>query len=542
MNEELLSTHEELESSKEELQSLNEALTTVNARLQDKVDELEATTNDMTNLMASVDTAILFLAPDGTIQRFTPPATQLFNLIESDRGRPLSDITLRCDDPELSDDIDVVLKNLAPVTREVRCGDGQWYLRGITSYRTTDNRIDGVVLTYTDITPLKRAEQEIRDLAQSLEQRVVERSEELRQERNFKEVVLNTVPSLVVVLDARQRVITFNQACEAATGYNFDDMKGTGEWWKLVPAEEMELVRGAIDSLLSGRGFLAYEAHWLTRDGSQRLISWRNSVLRNAAGEVQCIVGSGLDITEQRRAENEARRHLEEASRLQRLQTAGELTTLVAHELNQPLAAIAMFADNGQQLLARAPLEQDKLSADLQQISEQAMRAGETLQRLRRFVSRGRIDLAPLDINTVVRQASALIESKARSSNISVHVDAGENPPAVLGDEVHIEQVLLNLMRNALDTIRDAGTPDGRIDIETRQDNHMVCVTIRDNGPGVAAAAVEQLFEPLTSNKAYGLGVGLRISRSLIEAQGGRLWVEPQTPGGVFHFVLPVAP
>ncbi|MDO9219754.1 MAG: CheR family methyltransferase, partial [Thiobacillus sp.] len=193
MNEELQSTNEELETSKEELQSLNEELGSVNSQLRDKVDELEDSNNDMANFLASVDNATLFLGVDRTIQRFTPSATRLFNLIATDVGRPIDHITARVDDPDLSRDIDQVLQNLAPCEREVSCDKAQWFLRRITPYRTADNRISGVVLTLTDITPIKQAALKLRNLAEHLEQRVAERTADLEAEMKERQLAEQAV-------------------------------------------------------------------------------------------------------------------------------------------------------------------------------------------------------------------------------------------------------------------------------------------------------------------------------------------------------------
>jgi len=265
-------------------------------------------------------------------------------------------------------------------------------------------------------------------------------------------------------------------------------------------------------------------------------------VLKDEAGRVQFIIGTGIDITEKHQAEIRAREILEEASRLQRLQTANELATLLAHELNQPLAAIASYAEAGQQLLRHTPLEQDKLTRNLDQISQQSLRAGEAIRHLRAFVGRGRIEPVPLDLNTVVRNTCTLMLPKARSRGIKLVLELDETLPQVMGVGVHIEQVLLNLMRNAIDAIRGAKMKSGSITVTTQQQDGMARISVRDSGPGIEAGQVDKVFEPLASRKEYGLGVGLRISRSLIEAHGGKLWVEPHQPGGIFHFVLPFAP
>lgn len=691
MNEELQSTNEELETSKEELQSLNEELSTVNSQLRDKVDELEDSNNDMTNLLASVENATLFLGVDRTIQRFTPSATRLFNLIAADIGRPFDHITARVDDPELSHDIDQVLQNLMPCEREVSRDNAQWFLRRITPYRTADNHISGVVLTLTDITPIKQAELDLRSLAERLEQGVAERtadleaemkerqlaeralraserkfrtlfqdapvgivqadphdgrfllvnprfcsmigysesellgkplseithpedralseeglinlgrgsipdyqaekryirkdgttlwgdlkvilvrdpngqplhtlavisditehkqlqekladhSAELQRERNFIDAILNTVAALIMVVDPEGRLVRFNRACNTTTGYDLREFVGTTGWMDLIPPNEKAGVLRVNARLLAGEDHVLHENHWRHRDGSRRLLWWRNTVLRDEAGQIQYIIGTGIDITDQHKAEIRARETLEEASRLQRQQTANELATLLAHELNQPLAAIANYAEAGQLLLRHTPLEQDKLTRNLEQISQQSLRAGEAIRHLRAFVGRGRIDPVPLDLNALVRNTCTLMAPKTRSRRIELVLDLDETLPQVMGVGVHIEQVLLNLLRNAIDAVRDAGMKNGFITMATGREAGMARVSVRDSGPGIDAEHAEKVFEPLASRKEYGLGVGLRISRSLIEAHGGRLWVEPHRPGGIFHFVLPFAP
>ncbi|OYY81288.1 MAG: hypothetical protein B7Y33_02045, partial [Hydrogenophilales bacterium 16-62-9] len=179
---ELQSFNEELETSSEELHSTNAELTTVNAQLWEKIDALDRANSDVANLLASVDNATLFLDENGAIQRFTPSATRLFNLIAADVGRPLAHISTRFEDPDLLRDINQVLQNLTPSEREVSYAQDQWYLRRITPYRTVAGRICGVVLSLTDITQLKRAELKLRDLTEHLEQRVAGRTAELEAE------------------------------------------------------------------------------------------------------------------------------------------------------------------------------------------------------------------------------------------------------------------------------------------------------------------------------------------------------------------------
>src|SRR5262249_29617069 len=151
MNEELQSANEELETSKEELQSVNEELATVNSQLQEKVEELETANNDMMNLLNSADVATVFLRPEGLIARFTPASTKLFNLIATDVGRPIGDITRRFKDDDLERDVEAVLRDLSTREKEIPADDDRWYIRRISPYRTHDNRIVGVVLAFSEV-------------------------------------------------------------------------------------------------------------------------------------------------------------------------------------------------------------------------------------------------------------------------------------------------------------------------------------------------------------------------------------------------------
>ena len=193
-NEELQSANEELETSKEELQSLNEELNTINTRLQEKVDELESTNNDVINLLSSTTIATVFLDKDLKVRRYTPAITRLFSLIPSDIGRPVADVLRRFSDEPLLDDARRVLADLTPVSHAVPAEDGRWYIRRITPYRTQDDRIEGVVVTFVDVSDIKQSEHA------------------LRQAKEEWEKTFDSVPDLIVILDDHHRVVRANKA------------------------------------------------------------------------------------------------------------------------------------------------------------------------------------------------------------------------------------------------------------------------------------------------------------------------------------------
>lgn len=374
-----------------------------------------------------------------------------------------------------------------------------------------------------------------------LERQLAAQKELLLLERGFTDSILDNQPAPVIVLDRDGRIVRINNACVAASGYELDEIRGTTAWRDFLLTNEAEAVGHVLARLQAGESPLVHQNHWRHRDGSLRLFSWQCTVIKDDAGDVQYIIGNGVDITDKHKAEQQARRHLEEASRLQRLHTANELATTLAHEINQPLGAIAMYADASRQMLERQPPDTAALAENLRRMSDQALRAGDIIRRLRTFVSRGRIDPVPTDLNVIVRSACNLMESKAESRAVRLQLELADDLPLVMAVSVHIEQVMFNLLRNAIEAIRDARAGGGTVFVQTRLYDDRIRVTVRDTGPGVSPEAHSRLFDPMFSTKEYGLGVGLRISRGLIEAQGGSLWAESQQPGGIFHFEVPRA-
>jgi PAS domain S-box-containing protein len=410
----------------------------------------------------------------------------------------------------------------------IRCGDGTELPIEATSVILSGGRWVGFL---RDISPRRE-----------LEAQVAQNGAQLTAERNFLDALLDTAAALIVVGDENARIVRFNKACEEVAGYPAADMLGTTRWQEIVPPEEQSGVAEMMDRLKAGEELVERENHWLRRDGSRRLIRWRNKALRDAAGSVRFLVSVGNDVTDWYRAEAEARQHLEEASRLQRLQTANELATMLAHELNQPLAAITAYAEAAVQLVRQPSPDCHRVTMILERISRQALRAGEAIRRLRTFIARERPDAVPLDLNAVVRDACALAAPRARSAGVGLTLELDEGLTAVMGIDVYTEQVLLNLINNALDAIGRADMDGGQIVVTTRRSAGFAQVSVRDTGPGIDEQTAAMLFDPFFTLKADGLGVGLKISHSLVEAQGGRLWVTPQVPGAILHFSLPLAP
>lgn len=262
MNEELQSKNEEIETSKEELQSVNEELKTTNQELKAKVRELKDTNSDLRNLMEATTVATLFLDRDLCVEWFTPRVRDYFSIREADAGRPLSDLTKHVEYDGLLADARTVLDSLQPFEQEIQDDDGRWLLVRMRPYRTVDDEVDGVVVTFVDITDRKQAELEV------------------RAERNFVESLLDTVGALIVVLDPKHRIVRFNQKCEDVTGYSADEVVGESVFDRLVPKEEADEVRDLLDASQEEPAPDPHEHHWITREGNRRLIRWSNTTPR----------------------------------------------------------------------------------------------------------------------------------------------------------------------------------------------------------------------------------------------------------------------
>jgi two-component system sensor kinase FixL len=247
------------------------------------------------------------------------------------------------------------------------------------------------------------------------------------------------------------------------------------------------------------------------------------------------------DITSRREAEARARSHQSELTHVSRLSLAGEMASALAHELNQPLTAIAAFGRGSLHLLRQQPVKVGLLKEGVEQVVQEAERAGDIISRLREFVRSGTCQRSAIEVKTLVDGAVALAQIEARQNGIEIEVRVAPDLPPVLADRIQIEQVLVNLLRNGADSMLASGSERRVLGIEARcRTADAVRIAVSDTGPGVAEEVVEQLFEPFVTTKPHGMGLGLSISRSIIEAHEGRLdLVRRDGAGAVFAFDLP---
>lgn len=364
----------------------------------------------------------------------------------------------------------------------------------------------------------------------------------LRAERDFIATVLETTSALIVVLDLQGRVLRFNRACEEATGYLSEEVEGRNFWeLGLVPDEEVAQVRRATRDVLGGRGPVSIENHWRHRDGSLRRLAWTASLSAEAWGETDYIVGSAIDVTEARAAAAREQERLDELARLHRLHTAGEMAAMLAHELNQPLAAIANYAEAARRLIGNDGSGGARLRGIVERIAEQTLRAGRAIRELRASLTRPPRESARADPNEVARNAQRLTMPYAGTRNVEVTLELDDSVGEVAVDPSALDQILVNLIRNAVEAIAQGGMRGGTVIVRTQRMHDAVRISVEDNGPGVDPETAERMFTPFFTTKPSGLGLGLHISRTFAEAAGGRLWAEPHVPGAQVRLELPFA-
>lgn len=277
-------------------------------------------------------------------------------------------------------------------------------------------------------------------------------------------------------------------------------------------------------------------------DGSTRWLEGRGQLICDESGQPLRMLGVCMEVTQRKQAEEQVRLHQAELARVARLSTLGVMTSAVAHELNQPLTAINAFAHGCVERLRAGPVNAPEMLAAVEKISYLAARAGKVIARLRNLVRRRPPHRSTVDLNELVREVVALVALETRRGHVRVHLELAEALPVVLVDRIQIEQVILNLALNATEAMSQVPAGERELTLQTSWlPGNLVEVSVRDRGCGIAPEISPQIFDPFFTTKTDGMGMGLAISRSMIEGHGGRLWVIPNPDRGVtFHFTLPV--
>ena len=352
--------------------------------------------------------------------------------------------------------------------------------------------------------------------------------------------ILDTVPDAMIVIDERGMIQSFSSAAERQFGWVAAEVLGRNvnllmpDPYRTQHDEYLERYLTTGERRIIGIGRVVVGER---KDGST--FPMELSVGEMTSGERRFFTGFVRDLSERDAQERRLQDLQGELVHVSRLTALGEMASAMAHELNQPLTAAASFMKGCLVLLKRKPLDEARLADMISQGADQALRAGQIIRRLRDFVSKGEAERRIESLPKLLEEAGALAMVGAKDRGVRLRYDIDPRLDLVLADKVQIQQVALNLIRNGIEAMEDAAMKDLFVGARPAADD-MVEVYVSDTGHGISPQAAEQLFQPFMTTKAHGMGIGLSISRTIIEAHGGRIWVEPNPKGGtIFRFTLP---
>ncbi len=403
-------------------------------------------------------------------------------------------------------------------------GGELWFLMHATRL---SHGLQGVIITHVDITELKRT------------------SLALRETETRLALVVEEVKAGYWDWDLDTNIVYLSPEWKRQIGFADNELLNRWEEWECrLHPDDRAMVLAATKNYIAGR-LPAFESEFRLRhkDGSYRWIHSRGGLLRDQNNHPYRMLGINLDITsyKETRELSERREQMEQSFRLH---VASQTVAAIAHELNQPLAAISSYADVALLMLQNGNREPQKLAHVLENCALQAQRAGDVIRQLMTVLHKNETISEPVDINRSVREALALVKADLHLGDFKITLDLAAGLPMVSANGLQIQKVLINLLRNGLESMQEIGINAGKMTVITRcsaDGPDMVQVTVCDSGKGVPdTATLKTMFQPFQTSRATGLGMGLAISRALIEAHGGKMWAEQNVGMGIsVHFTLP---
>jgi PAS domain S-box-containing protein len=345
--------------------------------------------------------------------------------------------------------------------------------------------------------------------------------------------------------DSNHNMMHWDERMRELWGAESDKLVTYKRFVTAIHPEDRAARLAALNSAIDPQGNGEYNAEYRVMNPVDGVERWVATVGRMhfEDGHATRLVGVARDITEQKDLEKKLQDHRSESETLFTQQVAAQTVSAIAHELNQPLAAISAYSEVALHELQSDHIDPDKLQHALQGCATQAQRAGSSLHELLALLQKGQLDTESMDFSQVVKEALNITKSYGYSG-FSPILQLEQNMPPIVGNRIQIVKVLVNLLRNAMEAMHAAASspPTITIKVKTNRDKNMAHTTVEDSGPGIDHQTARRIFEPFFTTKASGIGMGLAISRALIEANGGQLWLELSAkPKAVFHFTLPFA-
>ena len=404
-------------------------------------------------------------------------------------------------------------------------GAYRWvYFHGVPRFES-DGTFLGYIGAAADITERKQAE------------------EALSRERQFLRQVIDINPNLIFAKDREGRFTLASRAVAEVYGTSVENLLGKTDADFNANADEVAFFHQIdLQVIETGEERFIAEERITDSAGQVRWLQTTKRPIVNPDGSVDQLLGTSTDITQRKATELELRDQRAELAHVARISTMGELAASLAHELNQPLTAILANAQAALRFMSGKRPMLDDIREILQDIVKDNSRAGEVIRRMRSLVKKGELELTTLDLPNVVREVVLLVHSDAILLNVALQMNFADHLPPVRGDKVQIQQVVLNLLLNAFDAMKPCPHNERVVDVSVQRVDGWLETAVRDLGTGLSGDKLDKIFQPFYTTKRDGLGMGLSICRSIIEAHGGRLWAENNSDrGATFYFTLPVA-
>jgi PAS domain S-box-containing protein len=365
--------------------------------------------------------------------------------------------------------------------------------------------------------------------------------DKLRESEDQWRAVFENNPIMFFVVDAAGTVVSVNPSGAEQLGYTVDELIGRSVLDVFYHADR-EAVQRQVAACFERLGRASsWELRKVRKDGTVLYVRETARAMRRT-GRDPVILVACEDVSERKRAEEALHRAQAELAHVTRLTTLGQLAASIAHEVNQPLAAIVADANASLNWLAAAEPELERVRETLAAIATDGHRAADVIQRIRQLATKTEPRKARLDVNDVVREVVALVRAEVARYEITLTLDAAAPVPSVVGDRVQLQQVVLNLVMNAIEAMAPVTDRPRTLVIRCERHDDVARVAVHDTGVGIRASDLDRVFSAFFTTKPSGMGMGLSISRSIIEAHGGRLWAAPNEPhGAIFQFSLPVA-
>lgn len=364
----------------------------------------------------------------------------------------------------------------------------------------------------------------------------------LREEYAFRKAMEDSVDTGLRARDLDGRITHVNPAFCKMVGWSAEELIGRLPPMPYWIDEHIESTQALNDRILAGEGpDRGFEIDFKRKSGEIFTALIHEAPLINAQGVQTGWISSIVDVTDAKRAAERERQQQERLQSTARLVTMGEMASSLAHELNQPLAAIASYNTGCLNLLASGQGDLKEIEAALQKSSDQAQRAGRVIRRIYEFARRAEPNKEAIQPNQWLEEVVSFIELDARRNGTLIDKQIDDHLPELQGDRVLLSQTLLNLIRNSIDAMRDKPVDERVVTLRAKQVNEAIYLRVSDRGSGIPAEIVARLFEPFYTTKSEGMGMGLAICRSVVESHQGRLWHEPNPGGGsAFNVLIPL--